>query len=142
MLCDQSYKINLSQSGFFVGYLLGSAILGFLGDFCGRRKVIVGSVLGLMLVQVLVALSPNFYFFAVGRFVVGLLVPGTIATFILYSEITGPSQRSYLTVFAAAMFGFAYAPLALVAYLLPNWRWVTASTVILNAIVFLLYKLA
>lgn len=100
----------------------------------------IGAVIGLLLIQVLIALSPNYYLFAVGRFVVGLLVPGGITAFILFCEITGPFQRSLLTVFVSAMFGLAYAPLALVAYLLPNWRWVTASAVILNAMFLLFYR--
>ena len=87
----------------------------------------------------MVALSPNYYLFAFGRFLVGFFVPGGITMFILLCEVTGPSQRSLLAVSQAAVFGLGYGVMALIAYFVPHWRWFTAATAMMTS-VFVLFS--
>ena len=82
----------------------------------------------------MIALSPNYYLFALGRFLIGFFVPGGITTFILLCEVTAPSRRSLLAVSQAAVFGLGYGVMALFAYLLPNWRWFTASIAVMSSV--------
>lgn len=92
------------------------------------------------LVQILIGFSTNVYTFAVGRFIVGLLIPGGTTAFILFCEITDSSRRSLATTVIGAVFGFAFAPMALTAYVLANWRWLTILAGILNIGIVLFYR--
>ena len=132
--------INLTQSGLFLGYLIGSYVLGTLGDLFGRRKVIIGYFIGLALTNTVVALSPNFYIFAIGRFLVGFLVPGGITIYIIFYEMTGPFHRSLLASLSGATFGLAFGPLALSAYLFHNWKLLAGFAAILNLLMLLFYR--
>ena len=101
----------------------------------------VGFLIALTLIQIMVALSPNYYFFLFGRFLIGFFIPGGITAFILMCEITGPSQRSLLSVTIAITFGIMYGFLALSAYLIRNWRGLTVFTAVMSFIVVLFIRL-
>ncbi len=89
----------------------------------------------------MIALSPNYYLFALGRFLIGFFIPGGITTFILLCEVTDPSKRSLLAVSQAAVFAIGYGVMALFAFLLPNWRWFTASIAIMTSVLIFLTRL-
>ena len=101
----------------------------------------VGFLIALTLIQIMVALSPNYYFFLFGRFLIGFFIPGGITSFILMCEITGPSQRSLLSVTTAATFGIMYGFLALSAYFIRNWRGITVFTAVMTLVVVLFIRL-
>ena len=71
------------------------------------------------------AISPGYYFFALGRFSVGFLIAGGMTAYVLVCEIIGPSQRSLLAVTTGTVFALGFGFLALFAYLIPTWRGVT-----------------
>ena len=101
----------------------------------------IGNLAGLMLIQIVIALSPNIYVFAIGRFIVGFFVAGGIGAYVLFCEISGPFQRSIIASLSGVMFGLLYGPLALSAYLLHDWKWLTGLSAILTFLCLLLYRL-
>ena len=114
--------------------------MGTLADRFGRRKVVIAAMIGLTLVQVMIALSPHFYVFVFGRFLIGFFVTGGMTAFVLLCELTGSSQRSLLASSQGAVFGLGYGVMALFAYLLRNWRWFTAATAIMSTVFVILSK--
>ena len=107
-------------------------MLGYLADQIGRRKLVIGFLVSLTLVQLLTALSPNYVLFTLGRFLVGFFVAGGVTLYILACEIIGAPQRSLLAVTTAISFGLAYGCLAFAALVIPYWRGLTLLSAVIT----------
>ncbi len=101
----------------------------------------IGNLAGLMLIHTVIAVSPNIYVFAIGRFIVGFLVAGSTASYIIFCEMSGSFQRSLIAALCGIVFALLYGPLALSAYLLRDWKWLTGLSAILTFLCLLLYRL-
>ena len=124
----------------FVGFLFGSYILGSLADSIGRRRVVIGYLIALTGVQILTALSPSYYVFAICRLLVGFLVAGGLSAYVLVCEVIGPKQRSLLASATAIAFGLGFSFLSLAAYLIHHWRGIVILSAVLTLAVILFYK--
>jgi MFS family permease len=87
----------------FLGMLLGGLLVGTMGDWIGRRPMLL---LGLVLnctSGILFALAPNFYVLSLLRCVAGFGIGSTIPPlFTLATELAPPSARGFCTVVIAS----------------------------------------
>ncbi|KAF4518981.1 hypothetical protein B566_EDAN007769 [Ephemera danica] len=94
-VCDESWRPNLAQSVFFLGAVLGSVLLGWLGDQKGRLPV-------------LVRLTYNNSY---------------MMMYIIMLEYVSPGKRSVVANLPIALFlTFGLVTLPWLAYLLWDWR--------------------
>lgn len=71
LVCDKAYLSAVATSAFFVGFMLGSPVAGWLADKLGRKLAIhVGTTLQLV-ATVALAFSPNYSSHVVIRGLVG-----------------------------------------------------------------------
>ena len=138
LICDKSSLPKLSQSGFFVGLLIGAWVFGTVTDMIGRRKVFFMSTLCAAVCNVLSGLAPGFYFFAFFRIAIAFFSAGLmLSSFSICMEITGISQRTFVGMAIHVFFGVGYLVLAVMAYFIRNWR--TLSVIVgLTGFLFLL----
>ena len=83
-------------------------LLGELGDRFGRRPVILLSVTGLGLDNLLLALAPNLWWLFAGRLVAGVTSANVAAATAYISDIAKPEDRSRLFGLIGATFGAGF----------------------------------
>lgn len=122
--CDKEYLIHLSSSIFFVGWVTGSVVLGWVADSFGRKIVIFPSMAMILGCGFVTPFLPNIYYLIVFRFLVGFFIPGTIVQMlVLISEMVGTKKRPLAGIILWLFFGVGLCVLALKAYFLQNWRY-------------------
>ena len=140
-----SHGAGLLAAAVFLGMLLGGLLVGAMGDWIGRKPMLV---LGLVLnavAGVLFSLAPNFYVLSFLRCVAGFGIGATIPPlFTLTTELAPPSARGFCTTVIASfwMVGSIFVALlamwcfdsssanandgndsaGVLAYLTTNWR--------------------
>lgn len=125
--CGREWQIQLASSSHFVGMAFGAIIIGWLSDNYGRKTVLVPFYLIMHISALASSVSPNIWLIMAARFVIGFSVPvlcGNLST--LMSELVLPSHRAKAVMGLFASFPFVNSLLSLVAYLIPNWRYLIA----------------
>nr|CAB3266140.1 solute carrier family 22 member 15-like [Phallusia mammillata] len=122
-LFDKMWIVDLTQSVFMGGVLVGNMIIGQLSDTFGRKAVLY-KVFGLLVFTTFLGAFANSYqIYALIRFVAGIFQGGTVlVSFVLVQELLGSSVWTITGNILPAMFACGIALLALVGSQVPNWR--------------------
>ena len=123
LICSRSYYPNLSQSGYFIGLLIGSWVFGNLSDTYGRKKIYFISMAGTFFCSFSCSIAPGFYIFSFLRLLLGIFCNGFIvAGYTLLLEVTSTSKRSIVGLAVHFFNPIGYAVLPLLAYYIREWR--------------------
>ncbi|XP_018409001.1 PREDICTED: solute carrier family 22 member 13-like [Nanorana parkeri] len=123
LVCHRKELTDISQSVYMAGLLIGSIMFGPLGDWIGRRPVILISMLLMMAFGVGAAFVSDFYVYTALRCVVGMAMSGVlINNLVLVAEWVGSSQRAYATISGHVCFAVGQMVLAGFGYGFRNWR--------------------
>ena len=123
LVCSKSSWTNVSQSVFFIGWLIGSWFWGTLADKLGRKKVFFANITVIILSGLGVGLSPNYLVFVFFRFVGATSCAGvSISSNVLAVEVVGVTARSFAGFFGSSFFSIGYVVLAILAYFIRSWR--------------------
>ncbi|KAM9573395.1 solute carrier family 22 member 13-like isoform 2-T2 [Guaruba guarouba] len=123
LVCDRKDLIDISQSIYMLGLLLGSIIFGPLSDRIGRRPVFLICMLIRALFGVGIAFVPHFYVYMAFRCVVGTVEAGImIIALVLATEWVGVSHRSKAVLISHCCFAIGQTILAGLSYGIHNWR--------------------
>jgi OCT family organic cation transporter-like MFS transporter 4/5 len=94
LTCTQAWKTQLANSFFFVGYLIGSGLFGYLADAYGRKPMLFASTAWSALFTAACIGATNYWVLMVLRLLAGIGVAGQALTcYILATEMIGPSRR-------------------------------------------------
>jgi len=130
-------ELALVSSCTYIGLALGAYLAGIISDFWGRKTSLVINLVIYSVGGVLCALTPDYGWLAVARFIVGLGLGGELAVGIaLVSELVPSNKRASSVAFLNVMSGGlgnmlapAYASLILVVLggffggPTMSWRW-------------------
>jgi MFS transporter, putative metabolite:H+ symporter len=126
-------EAGLVGSIFFAGMLVGAWGFGALADHIGRRRVFLATVLLDGVFGLLSAVSPNYAFLLLWRFLTGAAVGGTLPVdYAVMAEYLPKHVRGRFLVFLESFWALGTIVLALVAWaLVPSlpesgWRWLFA----------------
>lgn len=109
------------------GMLVGGVVWGILGDYRGRKSVLLGSILLYSLANLANAFVPDPETYAYLRFVAGIGLAGELgAAITLVSEVMSKESRGYGTTIVASI-GILGAVLA--AFIGDHFSWSTAYIV-------------
>ena len=123
LICNRSSYPNLSQSGYFLGLMLGAWLFGSLADMYGRKKVLFATLLGSVLMGLGYGLSTGFVMFAICRLLFGMMTQATIVVgYTLLLEVVGASKRSLVATLTQTFFPVGLCVLVILAYFIRNWR--------------------
>ncbi|XP_038075240.1 organic cation transporter protein-like [Patiria miniata] len=123
LVCDRQDLPAYAQSVWFAGLLVGSLVWGSVGDWIGRRRTFILTVILVTISSTVTSFVPNFTAYAAMRFFTAACAyGGSLMIYVLASEIVGPKNRVGTTTVLFSAFSVGYMILSLLAYLLREWR--------------------
>ncbi|XP_068094370.1 solute carrier family 22 member 13-like [Hyperolius riggenbachi] len=123
LVCHRKEQTDISHAVYMAGLLVGAITFGPLGDWIGRRPIILISLLMNMSFGVGAAFASHIYVYMALRFLVGASASGVINNrLVLVAEWVGSSQRPYATISSHVSFAFGQIVLAGIGYGIRNWR--------------------
>ncbi|CAL7937886.1 unnamed protein product [Xylocopa violacea] len=123
-VCDESYKVTLAQSIFFVGSIVGGLLFGWMADKYGRVPVLVMSNLMGFIGGIGTIYVNQFWHFCACRFVVGLAYDNVFTfAYILVLEYVGSEWRTFASSMSYGLFySLGAVCIPWLAYWLKDWR--------------------
>lgn len=123
LICNRTYLASLAQSIMQIGILTGSVIFGYISDRYGRKPSVLISLFFEVVFVAASAIVPNFEMFLACRFLIGVMVGGTmLCCYVFLIELCGKSFRSYMMGLGEIPYVLAYLTLPILAYFVRDWR--------------------
>uniref|UniRef100_A0A8C2E7D7 Solute carrier family 22 member 3 n=1 Tax=Cyprinus carpio TaxID=7962 RepID=A0A8C2E7D7_CYPCA len=124
LVCEDAWYVDMFQAALGVGFLVGSIAIGYMADKYGRMKSFLMTNFFIGVTGILVATSPNYIALLVFRVLFGFGVKGGWMTgYVLITELVGVEYRRMVGVIYQMFFSLGILILPLLAYFIPNWRW-------------------
>ncbi|EEC08635.1 sugar transporter, putative, partial [Ixodes scapularis] len=137
LICSQAYEVRVVQSVFMSGVMSGAFVFGYISDRFGRRRTLLFSSIAMSAFSFFGGFAPSLALHAACRFLAGMTTASmALVSFVMMTELVGPSRRALMGTLFPLVFAFGIAMHALLAYLIPNWRYYTMATSLL-AVLFL-----
>ncbi|AHB40914.1 hypothetical protein P148_SR1C00001G0099 [candidate division SR1 bacterium RAAC1_SR1_1] len=139
-----AHLISYGITGYALAAFLAAPILGQISDVIGRKKVLIVCVIGSFLSAFMIAISPVFIFFLIGRIINGLTGGNISVLQAIIADISPTKQeRSANMGMLGALFGSAFivGPLTGAALLhfgvmVPYWFMAALSLIEIFVIIF------
>ncbi|XP_022920051.2 beta-alanine transporter [Onthophagus taurus] len=123
LVCSKDFYPTLALVLFGIGGLIGNYIFGYIQDGFGRKPAFFSYLLIQCIFGIATAFAPNFWIWLTFRFGVGLTVPAILGTpYVLAIELVGPKYRTLVTILINISYSLALVSLALVVWLVTEWR--------------------
>ncbi|XP_072178150.1 organic cation transporter protein-like [Diadema setosum] len=123
LVCGGEVYVQVAQSFFYGGYLVGSALFGTLADVYGRYYALFGAILLNVLFGYGILAFKSYWFFVLLRFCQGVAnVALFIVTFVYVTESVGTTRRNVAGIVTAIPYAVGYMVFAGIAYLVRDWR--------------------
>ncbi|KAK5887419.1 hypothetical protein CesoFtcFv8_016023 [Champsocephalus esox] len=128
LVCDQQSLKQMGQTVYMGGVLLGAVVFGGLSDRYGRRILLLISHLLMAVSGTCAAFSTTFPLFCLFRFGCGMALSGMgLNTFSLIVEWILTRVRTIVGTTTGYFYTVGQLILALIAYFIRDWRWLTLA---------------
>ncbi|XP_007934404.1 solute carrier family 22 member 7 [Orycteropus afer afer] len=124
LVCEQKGLNKATSTFFFAGVLVGAVVFGYLADRFGRRRLLLVAYVSALVLSLASAASVNYAMFAITRTLTGTALAGfTIIVLPLEMEWLDVEHRTVAGVLSSTFWTGGVMLLALVGYLIRDWRW-------------------
>ncbi|XP_036104872.1 solute carrier family 22 member 7 isoform X2 [Molossus molossus] len=124
LVCEQKGLNKAISTFFFVGVLVGAVAFGYLSDRFGRRRLLLVAYVSALVMGLASAASVNYIMFVITRTLTGTALAGfTIIVMPLELEWLDVGHRTVAGVLSSTFWTGGVMLLALVGYLIRDWRW-------------------
>lgn len=124
LVCEQKGLNRATSTFFFAGVLVGAVAFGYLSDRFGRRRLLLVAYVSTLVMGLASAASVSYIMFAVIRTLTGTALAGfTIIVMPLELEWLDVEHRTVAGVLSSTFWTGGVMLLALVGYLIRDWRW-------------------
>ncbi|XP_060807290.1 organic cation transporter 1 [Amyelois transitella] len=129
LVCDKDWLPRTSNTLFWVGSIFGNLFFGWMSDRYGRRPTILLMIFLEVPLAIAAAFPGSYWTYVVLRVVAGLFFPALYQLpFVLALELMPPSKRTYTGIVVSMLFASGMCLLALLAFLLKDWFYLSLST--------------
>ncbi|KAL7060137.1 hypothetical protein AAHC03_09274 [Spirometra sp. Aus1] len=141
LVCDRAWEVPFNESIYMLGMLIGFLVGGWFGDRFGRRRVILASGVAEFVIELMICFCVNHTQYIILRILVAICVTTRFSALtVLTTEITTAKYRSLLSAVCGIVnVSLQRVFLAIVALCITNWRWLNASLVVMNSLIFILF---
>ncbi|XP_042793235.1 solute carrier family 22 member 7 [Panthera leo] len=124
LVCEQKGLNKATSTFFFAGVLVGAVAFGYLSDRFGRRRLLLVAYVSSLVLGLVSAASVNYIMFVITRTLTGTALAGfTIIVMPLELEWLDVEHRTVAGVLSSTFWTGGVTLLALVGYLIRDWRW-------------------
>ncbi|XP_039594824.1 solute carrier family 22 member 7-like isoform X1 [Polypterus senegalus] len=124
LVCDKKGLNQATATFFFIGVMLGAVVFGYLSDKFGRKTMLLVSYILSFIFGLASAFSVSYVMFVILRFLTGMSFVGiSIISIVLCIEWVDIKHRTLVGVFGSMAWTTGCVLLALIAYLIRDWRW-------------------
>uniref|UniRef100_A0A8C3X3L0 Solute carrier family 22 member 7 n=1 Tax=Catagonus wagneri TaxID=51154 RepID=A0A8C3X3L0_9CETA len=124
LVCEQKGLNRAASTFFFAGVLVGAVAFGYLSDRFGRRRLLLVAYVSTLVLGLVSAASVSYTMFAITRTLTGTALAGfTIIVMPLELEWLDVGHRTVAGVLSSTFWTGGVMLLALVGYLIRDWRW-------------------
>ncbi|KAK7503597.1 hypothetical protein BaRGS_00005136 [Batillaria attramentaria] len=124
LVCDRSLLGGFVQSLVIMGQGVGAVTASFVSDRFGRKRVLVVSQIGLLVLGMGIGLSPSYAVLGTLKFLVGAFQQGVVTSMATMTTELFPTDTRRLTFpISTVMWSIASTSMALIAYLLRDYTW-------------------
>lgn len=128
LVCNLRSLKQMAQTVYMGGVLVGAVVFGGLSDRYGRRILLLISHLLMAVSGTCAAFSTSFPLFCLSRFGCGMALSGTgLNTFSLIVEWIPTRVRTVVGTITGYCYTVGQLILALIAYYIRDWRWLTLA---------------
>ncbi|XP_070699496.1 solute carrier family 22 member 6 isoform X2 [Pempheris klunzingeri] len=128
LVCDIRSLKQMGQTIYMGGVLVGALVFGGLSDRYGRRILLLISNLLMAVAGTCAAFSTSFPLFCLFRFGCGMALSGLgLNTFSLIVEWIPTRVRTVVGTFTGYCYTMGQLLLAVIAYFIRDWRWLTLA---------------
>lgn len=128
LVCDLRALKQMSQTTYMGGVLVGALVFGGLSDRFGRQILLLMSNLIMAVGGTCAAFAPSFILFCVSRFFCGMALSGLVLnSFSLIVEWIPTRVRTIVGTGTGYCYTVGQLVLAVVAYFIRDWRWLTLA---------------
>ncbi|XP_057349825.1 solute carrier family 22 member 7 isoform X2 [Manis pentadactyla] len=124
LVCEQKGLNRAISTFFFAGVLVGAVAFGYLSDRFGRRRLLLVAYVSALVLGLVSAASVSYIMFAITRTLTGAALAGfTIIVMPLEMEWLDVGHRTVAGILSGTFWTGGVMLLALVGYLIRDWRW-------------------
>ncbi|KAL8589119.1 hypothetical protein ACOMHN_017282 [Nucella lapillus] len=123
LVCGRTFLVELSITIFMVGATGGALLILPLADRWGRKRVMMGCLLGQACVGTATAFVQSYTTFNILRFIIGMLNIGVgLCSFVLMMETFPAHRRTVVSIAFQGFWALGVMTVAAFGYLLRDWR--------------------
>ncbi|XP_072907643.1 solute carrier family 22 member 3-like [Hemitrygon akajei] len=138
LVCNDAWKVGLSQGCIQIGFFLGVLITGYAADRFGRKLCLLTCLGGTGVAGILVTIAPVYPMFVIFRLLQGLFGRGiSLIIAVMATEVVGCRYRRFAIVVTQAVFSLGAMLLPGFAYMIESWKGIHMAVTVPNFVLLL-----